>query len=167
MKTKRWAMILLLFAGIIFLAAQTALGGCEVAALDALISGDNAPGLKLEGPLTVYYTQTSDDPEGPAFTADMYWFIRLRKGSQLYSFAGGPQEVILPTELLSVVPDTIENYFMTTVVPAVIPGCESEPEGCPDVVLKSYNMDVDDTTPFGDNGGLLYFIANIVIGIHY
>ena len=167
MKAKKWALIFLLFTGIMLFAAQSALGGCEVAALDELISEGNAPGLKLEGPLTVFYQKTSDDPPGPEFTVDMYWFLRLRKGSDLYSFAGGPAtDIILPTDLLTIVPGTIETFFINTVVPAVVTGCDIPPEVCPEVILKSYDLDVDDETPLGDNAGLLYSIANIVIGLH-
>jgi hypothetical protein len=175
MKTKKWAIVFLLFTGIILFAVQPVLGGCEVSYLDALVSDDNAPGTKLEGPITVFYQKTSDDPAGPEFTADMYFFLRLRKGSEFYSFASGPyHDIIVPTDYLGVVKDSLELYFVSTVVPTVFPGCDTAPEGCPGIVLKSYDMDVDDEIPFddngnplGDNGNLFYVIANIVVGIHY
>jgi hypothetical protein len=181
MKTKKWAIIFLLFVGIILFAAQSALGGCEIAALDALVAEGNAPGTKLEGPLTVFYYGNTNG----IGTASMYFFMRLRKGSDFYSFAGGPYLVTLPTDFTNLVPDYIEDFFINVVVPnlnecdlnynpANPPSydcqdppytvCAQCPE-LPDIVLKSYDMDVDWEAP-GNNGGLVYFITNIQVGIH-
>jgi hypothetical protein len=177
MKTKKWALVFLLFTGIIFFAAQSAVGGCEVGDLDWLISGENAPGTKLEGPLTIYYHCIEADPndcEDYIFTADMYFFLRLRKGSTLYSFAGGPEQIEVPGDLLSTTEDgvawKIGEFFDDVVVPALYPGCnETSPDSCPSVALKSADNAVDwepwdpaivnTATP-----GLAFFITDIVVG---
>ena len=171
MKTKKWALTFLaVFAGMVLFTAQSALGGCEVSNLDLdpLITG-NAPGTKLEGPITIFY-QPVDGTSG-FWDANMYWFLRLRHGSKFYSFADGPEVVEIPTDLLSTdeggVPFIIGNFFINTVIPALYPGCDeaTPPDpGCPNVVLKSYDMDVDWDAQ-GDNGGLFFFIADIVIAI--
>jgi hypothetical protein len=168
MKTKKWAIIFLLFAGIILFAVQSAIGGCEVSNLDPLLPDDNAPGTKLEGPITIFYQLPDGATSGPAF---MYWFMRLRKGSTFYTFAGGPADIIFPSDLLDVidgVPYILENFFNDTVVPALYPECTLNPDICPNIVLKSYDMEVDwDAEPGGEefDSGLYYFIANIVVAI--
>ena len=162
MKTKKWALVFLLFTGMILFAGQSALGGCEVAALDALIEGGNAPGTKLEGPLTVFYYGSTDG----IGSASMYFFMRLRKGSDFYSFAGGPYSVTLPGDFINLVPWYIQDFFINVVVPDLYPNCDTaEPPDCPEIVLKSYDMDVDWEAPGSDNG-LVYFIANIQVAIH-
>ena len=158
MGTKKKALTFLLFAGIILFTAQSAFGGCEVAALDALIDvSGNAPGTKLSGPITVFYKFKSGNPAGE-FVADMYFFLRLRKGYDLHQFAAGPTEVTVPYFEAHVF--FIEDFFEDTVIPALY-NCTAD---CPSVVLKSYDMDVDWEAP-GDNGGLFYFIADIVIAV--
>lgn len=167
MGTKKKALTFLLFAGIMLFTAQAAFGGCEVAALDTLITDSNAPGTKLSGPITVFYKWVSDDPEpnDPAWTANMYWFLRLRHGSLFYQFAGGPEEVIIPTNFIDAIRDIIGTFFEETVVPTLYDPCDPAILGdCPDVVLKSYDMDVDWEAP-GENSGLRFFIADIVIAI--
>ena len=162
MGTKKKVLTFLVFAGIMLFTAQAAFGGCEVASLDPLISG-NAPGTKLEGPITVFYQLGSENPDG-TFQAGMYFFLRLRKGSQFYQFAGGPVDVEYPTDIVDEVPIIIGDFFVDTVIPNLY-GCNSEiPGDCPDVVLKSYDMDVDWEAP-GENSGLRFFIADIVIAI--
>jgi hypothetical protein len=163
MKTNKWTIIFLLFTGIILFAAQSALGGCEVADLDFLISDEKAPGTKLEGPLTLFYQLPPGEISGPA---DLYWFIRLRKGSMFYSFAGGPAAITFPTDILTEVPIIIGEFFDTTVVQNLYPGCElTTTDTCPNIVLKSADMGVDWEPP-GDNSGLFFFIANIRVAIH-
>ena len=164
MGTKKKVLTFLVFAGMMLFTAQSALGGCEVAALDPLIIDGNAPGTKLEGPLTVFYKWVSHDPDGPAWTADMYWFLRLRHGSKFYSFAGGPEEVLFPTEILTMPPIIIGDFFADIVIPNLYKCNPEIPGECPEVVLKSYDMDVSWEPP-GDNGGLYYFIADIVIAV--
>jgi hypothetical protein len=169
MKTKKWAIIFLLFASIILFAAQSALGGCEVAALDALIeTGGNAPGTKLSGPITVFYQciePDSNDCLDNRFLADMYFFLRLRKGAEFYSFAGKIEEVNFPDFESDVA--NIQAFFDDTVLPALYPGCdEAGNPACPDIVLKSYDMDVDwEAPPANVEPGLFFFIADIVVAI--
>ena len=168
MKTKKWTIIFLLFTGIILFAAQSALGGCEVTDLDYLVSGGNAPGTKLEGPLTIFYQLPPETYSGPA---EMYWFMRLRKGSTFHAFAGGPTTIQFPVDLLSPtgVPYIIEQFFNSSVVPALYPECEGPPDTCPDIVLKSADMGVDwdaEPGPGLFQSGLFYFIANIQVAIH-
>ena len=59
MKTNKWALIFLLFTGIILFAAQSALGGCEVSSLDALIETGNAP-----EQATAYWLNEQMQPDG-------------------------------------------------------------------------------------------------------
>jgi hypothetical protein len=161
MRTAKAAVIFLSLAVMILFTAHSALAGCEVAALDALITSDNAPGTKLEGPITVYFEGTTTGI-GPA---QMYWFMRLRHGSQFYSFAGGPETVDLPNDYIARVPEVMQDFFEDVVVPTLYPGCDTaEPPDCPNVVLKSYDMDVDWEAP-GFDSGLFYFIANIVVAV--
>ena len=167
MKTKKWAIIFLLFTGIILFAAQSALGGCEVADLDWLISGQNAPGPKLEGPITIIYIPR-DGISGPT---DMYWFLRLRKGSSFYSFAGGPTVINYPLAITDQgengVASILQEFFELHVVETLYPGCNSAGT-CPDIVLKSADMGVDEETPgySPPEWGIFYFIANIQVGVH-
>ena len=96
--------------------------------------------------------------------------MRLKKGSKLYSFAGGPESIDnFPADIFTEVPDIIGIYFDNVVVPTLYPGCdETHPTTCPNIVLKSADMGVDwEPLPgFGFTSGLLYFIANIQVGIH-
>ena len=166
MGTKKKALTFLLFAGIMLFTAQSAFGGCEVAGLDALIDvSGNAPGTKLSGPITVYYQKIGDPKPGYIFTADMYLFLRLRKGAEVYQFAGKVAGVDFPNIDADVL--NIEEFFEDIVIPALYSGCDPLVD-CPNVVLKSYDMDVDWETP-GDTGEgeekLYSFIADIVIAV--
>jgi len=82
MKTKKWALtFLVVFTGMILFTAQSALGGSEVSGLPPPTG--NAPGTKYEGPLTVFFHDVNETGRS-AFEADMYWFLRLRHGSELW-----------------------------------------------------------------------------------
>jgi hypothetical protein len=181
MKKKKWALVFLLFTGIILFATQSAIGGCEVGDLDWLISEGNAPGTKLDGPITIFYQPKEDNgPEEEnavtcfegAEPADMYFFLRLKKGANLYSFAGGPEIICFPDDVTEVVPYIIGVFFDEHVVPTLYPDCtpnQNPPdEDCPNIVLKSADLGVDWEPPpgFGFTSGLNYFIANIQVGIH-
>ena len=177
MKTKKWALVFLLFPGIIFFAAQSALGGCEVGDLDWLVSEGNAPGTKLDGPITIFYQpiEVNGDTEENTFNCfqgdnpvDMYFFLRLKKGTNLYSFAGGPEIICFPGEVTTAVPDKIGEFFVDHVVPTLYPGCVGPPDTCPEIVLKSAVLAVDWEPPlgFGYTSGLYYFIADIQVAIH-
>jgi hypothetical protein len=164
MRTKKWALtFLVVFAGIILFAAQSALGGSEVATLDLLIVG-KAPGTKLEGPITVFYEPVVCGTPGPKWIAKMYWFMRLKKGYDLYQFAGGPKLVEIPTDLVDAIPDIIGEFIIDTVIPTLYSCNPTSPGDCPDAVLKSYDLDVDWEAP-GYNSGLFFFIADIVIAV--
>ena len=169
MRTKKWALFFLMCTGFILFAAQSALGGCEVAALDALIeTGGNAPGTKLSGPITVYYQCVEEnlgDCEGASFLADMYFFLRLRKGAEFYSFAGKFGGVDFPSFDADVA--NILAFFEDTVIPSLYPGCdELGNPPCPSIVLKSYDMDVDwEAPPANVEPGLFFFIADLVVAI--
>jgi hypothetical protein len=178
MKTKKWAIIFLLFTGMILFAVQSALGGCEVSNLDWLISGENAPGPKLEGPLTIFYqcdesNQANDCVNRPYdFSGNMYFFLRLRKGSKLYSFAGGPYPVdvtddLMCTDSASCVAWQIGEFFDKRVVPTLYPGCDDPPppSTCPTIVLKSADNLVNWEPEVGYNSNLAFFITDIVVGI--
>lgn len=156
MRTKKGVLTFLLFAGIMLFTAQSAFGGCEVAAMDQLIDlSDNAPGTKYSGTLTVYF-----HPNEAGMTGDMYLFARLRKGIDLYAFSdvigGVTHEDFMNDPIL------VGDFFLDTVIPylydCVFPNC-------PDAVLKSYDMDVSHDGQ-GEFNLMQFYVVDFTIAVH-
>ena len=160
MKTTTKILAFLMLCSALVFAAHSAFAGCEVSVLDDLIlEGGNAPGTKLSGPITVFLTNV-DEASG---TADMYFFMRLRKGGDTYAFAGESTGVGYASFVEQ--ESVIEDFFKETVIPALYNNCLPGTT-CPAVALKSYDMDVDqDIEPLGYKSGLRFFIADIVIAV--
>jgi hypothetical protein len=166
MGTKKWALIFLIFTGFIFLAAQSALGGCELPFLDDLIDeGGNAPGTKYEGPITVYFHTDNYPPAPLSYLSDMYYFLRLRKGQSKYSFSGVSNSIDYRQSNVPGQLDEIDNFIRITVIPSIY-SCnpDSDVGNCPDFSLKSYNLDVNEDES-GGTSSLRFWIVNIVIGV--
>jgi hypothetical protein len=161
MKTKKWALIFLLFTGIILFAGHSAFGGCEILGLgDLIVLEGNAPGTKYSGPITIYFHEATfgDNP-----TSTMYYFMRFKKGNKLYAFAGFTEDVDpLPVNLEGQV-DIIADFINEIVVPVVE---ECELPNCPTATLKSFSLDVSqEDPPEGNPQGLFYYILDIEIGV--
>lgn len=158
MKTKKWVLFFLLFTGIILFAAQSAIAGCEIAGLGDLIELDgNAPGTKYSGPVTIYFHEVMDG------TYTMYYFMRFKKGNQLYAFAGSTPNVDpVPNNLeqqVGIIADFINDEFVP-----FVKACEIG--NCPTAVLKSFSLDVSQEDPVqGNPQDLFYYILDIEIGV--
>jgi hypothetical protein len=161
-----------------FFTAQSALAGCAIrpGGSDPLDPDPQAKGTKYTGPLVVYYddngTHTNDDD----YDDDkICWFVSLRKGADLYSFAECSNYAYeIETESLSgsLSPgtfqqdaiDLIKLYFFQEVAMKEIYDCEPGID-CPTAVLKSYNQAVgfdDGPNPFGIWD---YWMMNITVAV--
>ena len=162
MKTKGIVLAIIMLTGMIFLAAQPVLAGCEVASLDDLIAlNANAPGTKYEGPLTVYF-----QPNG-AGSYNMYAFLRLRKGWLPYAFSGMMPD-LSPSDFRDD-PLVVTSFFMDTVMPGLyptlcVPGEIGGGDNCPNVAFKSYTLDVSQDDPPGGSS-FYFYIVDIVLAV--
>ena len=109
----------------------------------------NAPGTKYEGPLTIYYVPAGTN------TFDMYFFLRLRKGSTLHAFSGTALGVPGAVEDQQ---QAITDFFNNNVKPILYP------ESNPPALLKSIDQIADDATS-GCCGDMVYTIMDVVIAI--
>lgn len=164
MKVSKGVLILLLLSGMFFCAAQSAFGGCEVAILDQLINlqdQQNAPGTKYYGTITIYFEPAPiSGSETP--NSNMYYFLRLRKGYNLYSFAGKTVNIDPRASNLERQVNAIGSFFNETVIPKLY-DCTTY-EDCPVAFLKSYSLDVSQEESFGSSE-FLFYIADIVIAV--
>jgi hypothetical protein len=155
--------VFFMFAILIFFAAQSAMAGCSTTpGYDPLDPDPQAPGTKYVGPLTVY---ENDDGE-------ICWFIRLRKGSSLYSYAACG----MPTQDQDNFPfsaiELIKTYFNTDVIPDIYQcgpktpqSDEIEKRSCPEAKLKSYDQDVSYDDRLTDFDSLRYLIMDITVAV--
>lgn len=123
----------------------------------------NAKGTKYVGPLTIYYTKVYMDEypydlEGYTLT----FFLRLKRGSQLYAFSGtaGTEEDPLPGDVV-VLQDAIETFIRTEVIPRIY-GCTFG--NCPPAELKAYDLLADDDTSTCCND-MIYTIVDVTIAV--
>ena len=86
MHFKKLGVILIIFCAVMFVYVQPAMSrGCQGGADggDQIDTDKTAPGTKLSGPLTIIY-----EPGPNGVSAQIKFFLRLRKGYDLYAFAG-------------------------------------------------------------------------------
>ena len=149
MKTSKITFIMLLFVFVMLFTAQSALAGCAAAGgVDPIPVDKRAPGTKLSGPLTVFY----DDSNGQGV---LYYFLRLRKGVQLYLFAGqsnltvsSPNPNAWITEAQNIISGWVEDDVIPEIYKEECPGVNC-PQG-DDIALKSIDLDVLSGTDQGD-----------------
>ena len=164
MRTKKWSIIFLVFFGFILFAAQSAIGGCELPFLDELIDASgNAPGTKYDGTITVYFD--TEDYETLSYFSDMYFFLRLRKGQEKYSFSGVAYSVDWRQSNIPGQLDLLDEFIGTTVIKNLY-NCNPDPTTgtCPEYSLKSYNLDVNEDES-GGSSTFRFWIVDIVIGV--
>lgn len=155
MKRFKELLIVLLALAVVFafgapaLAAFGSQGGATGAG--GIQVDPNAPGTKYEGPLTIYYV-----PAEGIGNYNMYFFLRLRKGSTLYAFSGTAPVV----DDVGVQQLAIENFFTNTVIPLLYPGED------PPSALKSVDQIVDNfTTGQTCCSGKEFTIMDVVIAV--
>jgi hypothetical protein len=133
---------------------------------DLVVLDSNAPGTKYSGPVTVYFHEETDG------TFTMYYFLRLKRGNELYSFAGFTANVDPSPNELGAQVCIIEAFIKRVVIPVVeecsagvCDDCDPCDTGdCPTAVLKSFSQDVAQGEPPEGNPQLLtFYILNIVI----
>ena len=155
MKPIKGLLIVLLAMAVVFTFGQSALaafgsqggaggeGGIEVV--------KDAPGTKYSGPLTIYYTSSGIG------LYNMHFFMRLRKGWDLYAFSGIANDVDGTVDAQQAV---IDNFVRDTVIPILYPGVDPAPE----VWLKSVDQIVDDATSSCCDS-MVYTIMDVVIAV--
>ena len=154
---KRRFLILLLMVGLILAVAPSIVWarGSDSPQGGSIIETDKqAKGTKLSGPLTIYY----DILEGT--TADMYFFMRLRKGQTLYIFGG--MESISNYQNITLIQEKIEDFVGATVIPSLFGLTVTY------WALKSVEQVIEPDDPAateGCCGGMLFTIMDIVIAV--
>lgn len=117
----------------------------------------NASGTKYEGPLTIYYLPASSESGSEK---NMHFFMRLRKGSNLYQFSGIAENVVYLDANLQQV--EIENFIKYTAIPLLYPGVVPAPVA----LLKSIDQKVEDTGGLtACCGEMLFAIMDVVIAV--
>ncbi len=172
---KKHALMAMVVAAMLFVAAPEVIAsGGELATPGdwPILVDPNAPGTKLSGPLTIYYKPV-DCPEsepnccGDTLIMDMYFFLRLKKGTTLYPFAGKASGVCFNS--LEEQQDAVSAFFQSTVIPFLFPRPPGVPT--PPFALKSFTQLVqEDSTecPTGETGcnsGLHFGIMEIVVAV--
>ena len=178
MKTSKITFIMLSFVFVMLFAAQSALAGCAIRGdgSDPLGPNPQAKGTKFSGPLVVYYDKngnenTSDDDK-------ICWFVSLRNGADLYSFAecsdkayitdddgnGTLSGSLSPGNFQQDAIDLIKLYFFQEVAMKEIYYCEPGID-CPTAVLKSYDQDVGFDDGPNPSGIWDYWMMNITVAV--
>ena len=145
MKTKKLAfIIMMIITGSILFTVQSAIGGCEILALEPYVD-KKAPGTRYQGTLTLYFDNV-----------DSYIFARIENKKVPYAFAGKIDGIGNPQELLNN-PTVVEAFFTENVVPYLyncdpgFPEC-NPPDAdncaaCPEAAFKAYSDDVNWENP--------------------
>lgn len=137
MKTMKKIQILMLSAVMLFVFANpvfSAMSTQTTSAVDLIDVEKSAPGTKLTGPLTIYYANYDAD----AKTADMYVFLRLRKGYKLNAFATVIHGVIYTPDHIDTMTGNITDFIATIVLPELFDGV------APPFAIKSVDQIVED-----------------------
>ncbi|RLB88249.1 MAG: hypothetical protein DRH26_13960 [Deltaproteobacteria bacterium] len=108
-----------------------------------------AHGTKYSGPLTIYYIFDHIEQKtlinGDVVDIDyysMHFFMRLRKGVNLYSFSGVAEETYEYTDTLGQMTAT-EDFIQDTVIPSIYCNPLNPPCTDPIALLKSIDMLVE------------------------
>lgn len=167
--------VMLLLAGITIsfaIPAWSALNTSVTEGNAAIKVNPNAPGTKLSGPLTVYYVQTGWTTPPPGVPAkpvvDMYIFMRVRQGNNLYPFSAVIRGAIYEAADLQYQIEDFNAFIANTVIPVLYQGVSPAPE----FLVKVIDQDVqDNNTDFpgcckDDNGDNMWFaIMDITIAV--
>lgn len=160
MRTSKKVLCLLLLAGVIIATAPSTLWGDSAVSTEGLLAAlqdlgifdPNASGTKLSGPLTIYYQRVDSPgacPSGSDHEVNMFFTLRLKKGGDLFAFAGEKETVA--GDPLCYFADLVEqlehiaNFVRCTVVPAIFGG--SCPATAPPAFLKSATDITQDGQP--------------------
>lgn len=130
MKTGKFFLLLGCSVMFMLFMANSATAGCAKLpdGSSAILTDPNARGTKLSGPLTLFYNQTEEN---------LYYFLRLRKGSQLYVFAG--QSPATNDWINQAQFDILPDWFEASVVPYIF---GTKGTDWVDWELKSYDRDI-------------------------
>ena len=121
MKNSKRILILLFSVFMLFVFASPAFSALSTQCTsddlcDLIDVSKTAPGTKLSGPLTMYFVKTTGD------YADMYVFLRLRKGYDLYSFSAIFKDLVYDAEEIPGLQTAIENFIEFNVIPEIYDG---------------------------------------------
>lgn len=120
-----------------------------------IVVDKDAPGTKYSGPLTIYYV-----PIEGSSNYELNFFLRLRKGWDLYGFSGTANDVPLD---IPIVQGKIDDFIRNTVIPILYSNYTPYPE----FWLKSVDQLVEDNDlelP-GCCGGGFFSIMDVVISV--
>jgi len=147
MKTRSVAPILFLaLIGCFLLQPAYAQSGHEGGGLGVIITNPNAPGTKLFGTLTLYYTGGLNDD------GLIYYFMRLQKGNSSYGFAGsftGSWQDVEGTQA------ALTSEVASYVLPSIYGGAS------PPFELKGVSDEVIPT----DETGPIFYMADITLAV--
>ena len=161
MKSNKVILAFLILTFLFFASSQMLIAGCSVAndGSSQITVYPNAPGTKLSGPLTVFYHRDS---------GELDYFVRLKKGVDLYIFSGHNTIVndLDPNAWVSQAQMPITDWFEDTVVPYIY-GCDDGVSPCPydDIALKSYSLDVLSGNDMGNTDEDVVAIMDIVLAV--
>ncbi|MDH3330025.1 MAG: hypothetical protein OEM01_12395 [Desulfobulbaceae bacterium] len=137
MKNIKQIQILLLSVLMCFVFANpsfSALSTQTTSDVDIINVDKNAPGTKLSGPLTIYFANYDSVLQ----TADMYVFLRLRKGYDLYAFSTIIPGVAYTASNIDILTDNINDFIENNVLPEIYGGVT------PPYAIKSTDQIVQD-----------------------
>lgn len=158
MKTmkKIYIMLILIFTMFVFVTPSFGALSTQVTSDVELINVDkNAPGTKLTGPLTIYFANY----DSSAGTADMYVFLRLRKGYELYSFSTSMPGITYSASNIEVLTGYINDFIADSVLPEIYAGAT------PPFAIKSVDQIVQDDPICSYCSGLNFAIMDVVIAV--
>ena len=165
MRTSKVVLSFILLSAVIFFTGQSAMGGCAIKpdGSPPIDTDKTAPGTKLSGPLTVFLDESSNPNK-------IYFFLRLRKGYDLYCFAGsydpdvtnGDKEPNI-NNFVTLAEEKVTEFFEDTVIPEIYEE-ECAADNCPPVSLKSYDQDVNSGDQ-GETNDLELYVMDIVVAV--
>ena len=159
MKIFKKTQILMLSAVMLFFFASPAFSAMstQTTSGEDLINVDKtAPGTKLSGPLTIYYADTEVAGE-----VDMYVFLRLRKGYNLYAFSTIIPGVDYVASNIDTMTGYIEDFIEDVVIPELYDG------DSPPFAIKATDQEIQDdpNCNYCGEGNLYFAIMDIVIAV--
>lgn len=159
MKTMKKIQVLMLSAVMLFVFASPAFSAMSTQTtsdVDLITVDKSAPGTKLSGPLTIFYANYDLD----AKTADMYVFLRLRKGFDLYAFSTVIPGVAYKASNIDTMTDLIEDFIAANVIPEIYDGAT------PPFAIKATDQKIqDDPNCNYCSGDIFFAIMDITIAV--
>jgi hypothetical protein len=161
MQYKTILVVMIASIAALLISVQPAMArGCQVGSGDYAFEIDKtAPGTKLSGPLVIYY-------EGTGGLVDLTFFMRLKKGYNIFPFSGTADGVVYDS--IPEIQEAVDAFVSETVIPALF-ACTAGSD-CPPHALKSVDMLVEpDTEGFPDGqtccGQMRFTILDLVIAV--